>query len=101
MKISTALDFVRQNKQIQDAIVTSVAEEFPIKTNKKILSIENIEVGKSIATNDYPALKELKLNRKSLLTPVYAKVTLSDENTGKVIHQIDKFKLINIPKMTR
>jgi DNA-directed RNA polymerase subunit beta len=60
-----------------------------------------LQIGQDIPGNDYPTLKKLKLSRRSYQIPIYGKATLIDKATGKVIDQIDKFKLANVPKMTR
>ena len=101
MKTSTALDWTRQNKEIQSAIKEGIAQEFPIESNKRILEVSDLRIEDTIGTDDYPHLKELKLNRKSFTTPIYGKVTLKDKETGEIINTIDKFKLANVPKLTR
>ena len=92
MKVSTALDWVRQNQQIQDAIIDSIKSEFPIQTKTKTLSIANVKVKPTFTTNDYPAIKELKLKRKTYQTPIHADVTLTDNVTGEVINTVKDFK---------
>ncbi|MBC8551994.1 MAG: hypothetical protein H8D23_20300 [Candidatus Brocadiales bacterium] len=101
MKQSTALDWVRQNKEIQDVVVKSLQKEFPIESNKRILKIEDIYLEDNLPTNDSPAIKELKLKRRSYQVPAYGKATLIDKESGKVIDSIPKFKIANIPKLTR
>ncbi len=101
MKVSTALDWTRQNKEIQDTIVKSIGEEFPIESNKRKLVISDIHIQDNQPENDYPAIKDIKLARRTFQVPVYAKVALKDKLTGKIIDKIDKFKIANIPKMTR
>ena len=101
MKISTALDWTRQNKTIQDAIASSIQKEFPIETSKRVLTVENVTVEDNAPENDYPTLKEHKLKRRSYQVPAYATVVLRDKITGEEVDRIDKFKIANIPKMTR
>jgi len=101
MNISTALDWTRQNKEIQDAIKKSIKEEFPIESGKKVLTFENITMVDNQPENDYPAIKELKLARKSYQIPIYGTAVLTDKVTGEVVDRIEKFKIANVPKMTR
>jgi len=101
MKQSTALDWQRQNKEIQDTVVRSIQKEFPIESNKRILKVENIQLEDTFPGNDSPAIKELKLKRRSYQIPAYGEATLIDKETGEVVDHIKKFKIANVPKLTR
>ena len=85
MKISTALDYTRQNEQIQKSIKESIEQTFPIETNKRVLEIQDVRIEDTDPTNDYPAIKQLKLDRRSYVIPVYGTVVLKDKLTGEVI----------------
>ena len=65
------------------------------------IRIKNIIADETKAPiNDLPAQKEIKLDGKSWVMPVYADFDLIDNETGKVISRAKKMKITSIPRMT-
>jgi hypothetical protein len=100
-KQNTLLNFNDQNEAILESIQNGILSEFPIETDKRILEISNIRLKDTIKDYDYPALKELKLNRGTHQSPLLADLILTDKETGRVIDNIKDFKIANVPKLTR
>jgi len=94
------LNFLEQNKIIQEAIVSSIQEQYPIISNKKTLRLKKIWLEDKLDSNDFPSQKTIKLKRGSWQVPAYANLELVDNATGEVIENLKKIKLANIPKLT-
>ena len=75
-------------------------KHFPIKGKTHTLEVSDLILDDNLATNDFPAQKEIKLKRRSWVVPVYGTVTLKDNKTGEIIDQRRKMKLANVPKLT-
>lgn len=88
-----------QNKQLQEALKTSINRLFPIQNNGKTLILNNITIEDNLEDNDFPAQKDAKIKRKSWQMPIYADFELLNEN-GKVISKQQKLKIGNLPKIT-
>jgi hypothetical protein len=98
--MSTDLNFKSQNKQIQDALVSSIEKSFPITTKDLQLDIHNIQFNDTLDDYDFPQQKEIKLNRKSWQIPVIADFTITDVKSGKVISSGKNIRIGHIPKIT-
>jgi len=95
----SALNFKKQNETIQRSLIESIKDIFPIEKNGKILELENIELDDKLDDFDFPAQREIKLNRKSWQNPIYGSFVLKDSN-GNVISKKEKIKIGYIPKLT-
>lgn len=96
-----ALNVNQQDQLMQDTVFESLYNEFPIQGVKHNIRIKNIIIDETKAPiNDLPAQKELKLDGKSWVMPVYADFDLIDNETGKVISNAKKMKITSIPRMT-
>jgi hypothetical protein len=61
--MENALDHRVQNKKIQESLKDSVISMFPIKSGNKELRVENVVLEDDLSETDFPAQKEVKLNR--------------------------------------
>jgi len=96
-----SLNINEQDLLMQSSVVDALYKEFPIKGKKNSIRIKNIIADETKAPiNDLPAQKEIKLDGKSWVMPVYADFDLIDNETGKVISRAKKMKITSIPRMT-
>ena len=89
-----------QNKLIQDTVISSIKNLFPIETKTRRLELSNLSLKDNLSDTDFTLQKELKLNRKSWEIPVSADVKLIDSATGRTISSA-KMRIVSLPKITR
>lgn len=56
---------LQQNKIIKESVTESIQSLFPIQSGGRTLSVSNVRLEDSLSNTDFPAQKEVKLNRKS------------------------------------
>lgn len=94
-------DPVRTFNGLKKAIIDGVEKTFPIETNKRILRVSNVRVDDSkVDPFDYAAQKEIKVQERDYVAPVFGDVQLIDKETGKVIDEKKKFRLMDVPALT-
>ena len=71
-----------QNEQIRTAIKESIKSIFPIVEGGKKLELVDIAIDDTLDDYDFPAQKEVKLNRRSWVNPMYSSLGFKDEATG-------------------
>ena len=54
-----------QNKRIQESIISSIKNYFPVEAHGKKLEVKNVKVKDTLDSNDFPGQKDAKVNRKS------------------------------------
>lgn len=89
-----------QNAEMQKTLKNSINSIFPLTSGGKRMDIINIRIDDTLDQYDYPEQKEIKLNRRSWQIPIVADFVISDEKTGRVIHQSKNTKIGNVPKIT-
>jgi DNA-directed RNA polymerase beta subunit/DNA-directed RNA polymerase beta' subunit len=90
-----------QNKEITNTLHNVIKNVFPIVGKYHRLElIGDIKVGDPLPDNDFPAQREIKLNKKSWHVPVTASLRLVDLATNKVIDDAKNVKIANIPTLT-
>ena len=94
------LDHRIQNGKIKDAILESIAENFPIEHQGRKLLVDNIYVEDKLRDDNFPEQKKFKISRKTWQTPIKADLKLVDGVTGKVISKKSNVKIGSIPKLT-
>ena len=86
---------------MKNSIVESIQDVFPVETNNRILTVSNVAVEDSkLSPYDYASQKEIKINEKDYVAPVYGDWKLIDKITGEVISEKKKFRLMDIPVLT-
>ena len=94
-------DAPRAFQSLKKVITDGVEKTFPVSTDNRELTISNVRVDDSKAsTSDYKAQKELKLQGKDFVAPVYGDITLKDKKTGNVIDVKKNFRIMDVPVMT-
>lgn len=86
---------------MKNSVVESIQDVFPVETNNRILTVSNVAVEDSkLSPYDYASQKEIKINEKDYVAPVYGDLKLIDKVTGEVISEKKKFRLMDIPMLT-
>lgn len=94
-------DAPRAFQSLKKVITDGVEKTFPVSTENRELTISNVRVDDSKAsTSDYKAQKELKLQGKDFVAPVYGDITLKDKKTGNIIDVKKNFRIMDVPVMT-
>ena len=89
-----------QNKLIQDTVISSIKNLFPIETKTRRLELANLSIKDNLSDTDFTLQKDIKLNRKSWEIPVSADLRLVDSTTGNTISST-KMRIVSLPKITR
>lgn len=63
--MNNLLDHRIQNERIQASLTKNIEQLFPISANGKTLTISNVKINDTLKETDFPAQKEVKLNRKT------------------------------------
>ncbi|MEA1973363.1 MAG: hypothetical protein U9N34_08740, partial [Candidatus Cloacimonadota bacterium] len=88
-------------EKFQQGITAGLKAIYPIESDNRILSIDSVDFDKSdLDPNDWADIKDAFINKKSIETPVKAKFTLSDKDTGKKI-STHKINIGSVPVMSR
>jgi hypothetical protein len=59
------LNYNKQNSNIQQAILKSINNVFPVTAGDRTLEIANLKIVDNLSSDDFPKQKELKINRRS------------------------------------
>ena len=95
------LNPARQNEFIQEALRTSIKDQYPIiGTHHTLEMVGSPKIEDDLDDLDFPAQKEIKLSGKSWQIPIYATFRLRDNKTGMLIDEAKDIKIANIPKLT-
>lgn len=95
------LDFMEQAERGEKSIVEAIKEIFPYKGQKRTLIADRVWV-EHVAGNrtDFKGQKDVKVKGGTWASPIYAKIRLIDNESGKVIDKVEKIKLVNLPVAT-
>lgn len=86
---------------LKTAISEGVTSVFPIETEGRQLVVKNVRVDDSnVSPFDYKTQKQVKIQEKDFVAPVYGDLELVDKNTGEVIDTKKNFRLMDIPVLT-
>lgn len=86
--------------ELRDRVLSGIRTTFPIKGRARTLHLENVEVEDKLHPDDLETQHEAKVGGKSWAVPVYATMSLKDNDTGKVLDQ-KRVRVAEIPKMTQ
>lgn len=89
-----------QFKKIQDAAKQALEHVFPIEGKTRILKLEGVTIEDNLRDDDYSGQSKIKMKSGTWGVPVYAKLSLYDKATNKVIDHVDKVRLFMLPKVT-
>jgi len=85
---------------LRDQTVDEIKKHFPLTGAKQSLHLEDVEFGHVPKADDIKAQHQAKISGDTWGVPVFGRVTLRDNATGKVLDR-RKVKLVDLPKMTR
>ena len=95
------LDPQVQNNIIQNTVKSTVMSQFPIVGKQQsLILVGNLEIDDQLDEFDFPKQKETKLAGGSWNIPLFGHIRLIDNKTGKMIDEVKKLRIANIPKMT-
>jgi DNA-directed RNA polymerase subunit beta len=95
-----AFDTQGQYNNLKSSVTDAVKEILKIETDKYKLSVHGVHVDDSVSSSDYRSQKDAKLKQQTWSVPVYANVSITDKETGKVVSKNDKLRVMNLPKVT-
>jgi DNA-directed RNA polymerase subunit beta' len=88
-------------KDLQERALAGISEHFPVQGKMKTLLLDGLEVrDEDAAADDIESQKKAKMEGSSWTAPVFAKMRLVDNATGKVI-DAKTMRVAEIPKPTR
>lgn len=100
MSIVYGFDFIEQFNKVKQSAIKAIRDTFPIEGIKHTLILNDAWIEEGLSAYDSAAQKEIKLRRGTWAEPLYASLSLIDNETGKIIDTTKKFKLFNLPKQT-
>lgn len=84
----------------RDRVVEGIQAHFPIKGKVQSVHLDKIEVEDKLHPNDLRSQHKAKLNGETWAVPMYAHLSLKDNETGKVIDS-RRIRVAELPKMTK
>lgn len=85
---------------LQSRVLTGIKESFPVQGRFQSLHLDSIEVKDDLSSDDLRTQHAAKVNGESWAVPVYAKLSLKENVSGKVIDS-RRIRIAEIPKTTR
>lgn len=78
----------------------AIQKQFPIDGRKRVLELDGLEVEDNLHPDDIRSQHQAKVNGQTWGVPVYAKLSLKDKETGKVI-DAKRVRIAELPKVTK
>ena len=94
------LDHREQNKKLHSALIESIESSFPLTSGNKTLTLSNVKVKSNLNDWDFPKQRQTKLARRSWQVPIYADVTLRNNDTEQIISKKRGMRVGNVPLLT-
>ena len=95
------LNHTESYRELQERTLAGISEHFPVQGKLKSLILEGLEVrDQDEASDDIESQKTAKMEGGSWVAPVFAKLKLIDNVTGKVV-DAKTMRVAEIPKPTR
>lgn len=89
-----------QFKKIQTEAKDALNSVFPVEGKTRILKLEGVSIEDNLTEDDYRGQTKTKAKNGTWGVPVYAKLSLIDKATGKILDHADKVRLFMLPKIT-
>jgi len=86
-------------EDLRSHVVDTVKTHFPIRGRTLSLHLDNIDVEDNLRSNDIRSQHQAKIDGKTWAVPVYATMSLRDNDTNKVIDQ-KRVRLMELPRPT-
>jgi DNA-directed RNA polymerase beta subunit len=87
-------------EHFKERVLEGIGQSFPVKGRLQTLHLDRLEVVDNLHPDDIKAQHEARVSGKSFAVPVYAHLTLKENDTGKVLDS-KRVRVAEIPKMTR
>ena len=87
-------------EHLQERVLTGLAGHFPMQGKVQSLHLDKLEAKDDLHPDDIRAQHKAKVEGGSWAVPVYAHLSLKDNQTGNVIDK-RRIRIAEIPKMTR
>lgn len=84
----------------RDRVLEGIKSHFPIQGKAQTLTLDRLEVKDDLSPEDIRSQHTAKVNKESWSVPVYAHLTLKNNETGKVVDS-RRIRLAEIPKVTK
>lgn len=95
------MDPARTFRRLKTAITDGVSKTFPVETDNRILTIDNVRVAdEKVSPTNHREQKDIKLLGKDFVAPVYGDLTLKDKVTGQIIDKKKNFRVMDVPVLT-
>ena len=90
----------QQFKKIQESTKKALNSVFPIEGKTRVLKLEDVFIEDTLVDDDYAGQAKVKSKNGTWGAPVYAKLSLYEKGTNKLLDKVDKIKLFTLPKVT-
>ena len=95
------LDHAEAHQHFRDRILEGIHSYFPVQGRLQTLQLDGLEVRETDPrSDDIRGQHQAKIEGKSWSAPVFAKLTLKDNATGKAV-DTQKIRIAEIPQVTR
>ena len=96
------LDHREANDNFRERVMAGIANNFPLEGRVQSLHLEGLEIREKEGgrPDDIRAQHKAKVEGKTLATPIYAKLVLRNNETGKVVKR-QKVMLAEVPTVTQ
>lgn len=95
------MDPARTFRRLKTAITDGVSKTFPVETDNRILTIDNVRVAdEKISPTNHREQKDIKLLGKDFVAPVYGDLVLKDKVTDQIIDKKKNFRVMDVPVLT-
>lgn len=85
--------------RIKTSAIDGIKEAFPVEGKKHRIELLDVWVEDRLATDDYVSQQKAKMKDRTFSVPMYGKVRMTTLD-GKVLDEVKKVKLTDIPKIT-
>jgi DNA-directed RNA polymerase subunit beta' len=86
-------------EHLQNSVLEGIRSHFPVNGKLQTLTLDSLEVKDDLHPDDLRAQHKAKINGETWAVPVFAQLTLKDNESGKVIDS-RKIRIAEIPKTT-
>lgn len=87
-------------QHFRDRVFEGIRGQFPLQGKNQTLHLEDLEAKDNLQSDDIRGQHQAKVKGESWTVPVYGKIVLKDNLTGKTV-DTQRIRLAEIPKMTK
>jgi DNA-directed RNA polymerase subunit beta' len=93
-------DATQQSQSVKTSAVDAVKSIFPVVGKIRTMQLDNVWVEEKADLNDYAAQAKTKTQEGTWGVPVYASLSLIENQSGKVVDKAPKIRLFLLPMVT-